>query len=187
MEIEELLDKHRKHYIKNFAEAIQEYPGVKEVLFDQKTEEPNELYRLYRFDSIERKVDDNFKVIEFNHDTFLDHPTIHFDLNNVKIELNPIMWNGVEIEIENFNGKMDEVHDWIKKWIDIDSLKENKTNNPLLGVIHNFQRPQNLDKFTNFAIDLGSAETEALTELLQIITQKNPTKIRIHSEWFTSE
>ena len=182
MKLIKILEQHRAHYIKHFFECSKSCDGSNEVLLDQKSDDPVELYRLYRFDCLEKKEDGNYKIIEYNNDSHLCHPEISFTLNSMEIELNPIYWNGIEIDVFGFNEKWEKVHGWIIKWIDSNDKKEIEPIGSMSGLIHNFQRPEITTEKIQLAIDFGTANTIAMTELLNILQENNTYKIRIHSD-----
>ena len=61
MKLTEILEQHRTQYIKHFIECAKSCDGSNEVLLDQKSDDPFELYRLYRFDCLKKKKMDLIK------------------------------------------------------------------------------------------------------------------------------
>ena len=187
MEIRELLEQHRSHYIKYFLEVSKDCNGDCEVLVDQKNDEPDELYRLYRMDCIEKNEDGTFNIIEYNNDAFLNHSPISFSGNDVNIEICPIFWNGVEIGITGFDGEFTEVTSWARKWIDIEDSNSRETPEGFTGAIHNFYKPETHEEKIYLSIDFGTAGIVAITELIDILLENNVKNIRIHSDTLLSD
>ena len=180
MELTEILEQHRSHYLKHFIEMSKKCNGS-EILVDQKNDEEIELFRLYRFDCIERNEDDSFKILEYNHESFLNHPTISFKIYGVDIELNPIYWNGVEIDVYEFNEKWEEIHIWALKWIGVEDEKDFNSIGELSGFLHNYQKPDISEGKVTLAIDFGTSDVLSILELIEILADNEATKINIHS------
>ena len=180
MEITELLQRQRKVYVDFFQEQISNCKGSSELLLESKIEEPEEYYRLYRFDCIKRKEAD-FEIIEFNNDAYINHKPIYYHFDELQIEINPFFWNGCEIDLYGEIANWGIFIEWVKEWIEDDSDKGHE-NGSLSYKIHNFQKPRiELDKIV-LAIDLGTVATDALIQLIRIIEHSGIKKMRIHSD-----
>ncbi|MEZ4857883.1 MAG: hypothetical protein R2781_03660 [Flavobacteriaceae bacterium] len=158
--------------------------GASELLLEMKNDESEELFRLYRYDLVTKK-EDGHGITEFNTDGFLNHQDISYTVGNKTIILSPIVWNGVEISInDSFNG-FDMVKKWAFKWLDINGDKEADSNN-LQGVIHSMTKPESENNWTTFSIDFGSSPVETVMELLDIlVNDPKTTIIKLESTWMT--
>ena len=187
MELKTILTKHREYYLNHFKKIRdQSESGVNEFLLEIKNDEPEELYRLYRYDLVIKKEDD-FSRVEYNSDGFQNHSEIEFDINSKKIILRPIVWNGIEVSIDLIDFKFDGVEEWAFKWLDIEDKKEiNKDK--FQEVIHNITKPAIEDNWLTFCIDFGTSNIEAAEELIEIILkQENVKEIIFESKWMTGE
>ena len=181
MDFIELLEKQRTLYINYLTESFDTCEGATEILLDQNIDEPEKLYRLYRVDCLKKDEEGNFSILEYNNDTYMDHAPISFKTNGTDIELNPIYWNGVEMEVSGFRGDWGEVEAWVHKWIDPEDIGDMKSDDLLSGLIHNFRRPNINGDVTTLAIDFGTAEVTAMTSLIEVLSQNGTSSIRIHS------
>ena len=77
MKITEILEKQRKIHVDFFKDQSAKCNGSSELLLESKTEEEEEYYRLYRFDCVE-KEEEEFKIIEFNNDSYINHNPINY-------------------------------------------------------------------------------------------------------------
>lgn len=185
MELTELLNKHREYYLSHFIDLLnQSEDGATELLIELKNDEPEELFRLYRYDLVTEKKDGH-GITEFNTDGFLNHQDIEFTVENKTIIHSPIVWNGVEISIDDSSNGFENVKRWAYKWLDIANAKSPGSNN-LQGVIHSITKPEKLNNWTTFSIDFGSSPIESVIELLEIlINDPNITAIKLESTWMT--
>lgn len=179
MEFSELVQMHRNQYVSKLEEFYDCADGAKEVLVQRGSSQESELYSLYRFDILSKNEDGSFNVQEFNNDSYLDHPTFAFNHAGLEIQIDPVYWNGVELDIVDFNGEMNDIHKWLELWL----VDEDETlkNGDLSGNIHSFIEPSVYDESISFSIDFGTASIDALLQLLEILKSNNATFVRIHS------
>jgi hypothetical protein len=171
MEIKELLERHREYYLNHFGQALtkeKEKPGAAELLIElnKQGDEPNEVYRMYRFDFM-RKENGAPKPVEFNLDGHLIHETVEYDIGEQKILVNPLVWNGTELILDIELKDWTDYEDWARKWLDLNDENEIDQNG-YSGVIHNISPPEPIQQGTGVSIDLGTAPVDALTELIEI-------------------
>ncbi len=179
MKFTEVLEKQRKIYVDFLEEQISKCGGSSELLLESHNDEPEEYYRIYRFDCV-KNIEEECKIFEYNHDTYVNHAVINYNVNELHVELNPFFWNGCEIEIQGDIKNWNIILDWIKEWIDED--EDDRIQNGFLSYkIHNFQRPLILENTVHLAIDLGSAKVDALIGLINIFEELGIKKVKIHS------
>jgi uncharacterized protein YtpQ (UPF0354 family) len=182
MELKEILENQRIHYINKLTLELKNKPeAVCELLVDLDKKYSEKLFRMWRFDCVEHVGDKNFTPTEFNSDTYFNHIPLKGQFNNIQVELNPFFWNGCEFLLSKEPSTWTPFHDWIKKWIDIDNTKEFEKS-LLKNVIHNVTQPKSIDKKIFFAIDFGSASINSFLELLEIFQQMNIYEVTIGSE-----
>jgi len=144
-----------------------------------------EFYRLTRLDILQKNEDGEFRVLEFNNDTYLNHQTVSFEIQNSVVLVSPVYWNGVEIETKGFNGDMNNIYKWIEKWLDIKD--EFSTEKTLSGRIHSFMRPEIKNNAYQFSIDFGTSSSKAISEFINILIQQGAKSIAIHSQSMLSD
>ena len=181
MRLEELLSKHREVYIKFFQNQKIVCRGASEALLEMKNDDSEEIYRLYRFDCLERNEDDSFKIIDFNNDIYLNHESITFEFGELKIEINPFFWNGCEIYFVSNNYLFSDYIEWAKKWIDIDDSNPKDSIKELAGLIHNVQPPELRNGEYCLAIDFGTSGTNSFIELLEVLRTMGIKNVRVES------
>lgn len=175
--LENLITQHQVHYIEFFEKASKNCTGALEVLLDPKNSDKEEIYRLHRFDCLERNEKGEFSIIEYNQETFINHDKSVFNINHMEIEFEPILWNGVEIDIFGFNN-IDILKKWISKWLDIEDSRKISSNN-FSGLIHNIQPPKISSEKISLAIDFGTSNSDAMIELIEILSKNGTKKIRL--------
>lgn len=187
MKIDELLEAHRNYYTKKLSRFVKSSTdGATELLLEIKNDEPEELFRLYRYDLV-TKQNGEHKITEFNADGFLNHDLIEFHVHGKQIQVSPIAWNGVELSINNEAFNFEPVINWALRWLDLEDINET-TEDGLNGTIHNVTRPQEKDGWLTTSIDFGSVSVSAAIELLEIILEDSETTcIKLESTWMTEE
>lgn len=187
MEITELLNKHRDYYLNHFIHLLsQSEDGASELLLEIKNDESEELWRLYRYDLV-TKNDDGHGITEFNTDGFLNHQDVSYSVGDKTIILSPIVWNGVEVSIDGSFEVNEKVKEWAYRWLDIKDKNLPDSNN-LQGVIHSITKPETINNWTTYSIDLGSSPVESIMELLEVlINDPKTTIIKLESTWMTNK
>lgn len=185
MKLIELLSKHRNYYLNRFVDLLNKSEiGALELLLEMKNDEPEELFRLYRYDLVTQKTD-GYGITEFNTDGFLEHQDINFSVENKTIVLSSIVWNGVEVSVNSSLNKPENIKKWAYEWLDIEDEKTPDLNN-LRGVIHSITKPEIENGYTKFSIDFGSAPVECAMELIDILANEPKiTEIKFESTWMT--
>lgn len=185
MKLKELLDKHRTYYLENFKKLLnQSEEGVSELLIENKSEEPDVLFRLYRYDLV-TKTETGHKIVEFNTDGFLNHSKIEYELYEKIIDFHPIVWNGVDFTIEQIGMDFQYISDWAYKWLDIND-EFPIDSDKLQGVVHNISKPVVLEDELTFSVDFGTSPIESTMELIEIILKNNSVKrLKLESTWMT--
>jgi hypothetical protein len=149
-------------------------------------DETEELYRLYRFDCLGDK-NGEFEIIEFNHDTYIVHPQINFEVGNLKVQLSPFFWNGCEIHYQEEIKTYSPLIEWGKKWIDIDDEKTATEKQGSGNVIHNVQPPSKDLNGYMITIDFGTASINSIIELFTVFKDMGIHEIEINSNSMTNE
>ncbi len=174
MKLKELLNKHRDYYLNQFIDLLNKSEdGASELLLEMKNDEPEELFRLYRYDLVTQKTDE-YGITEFSTDGFLKHQDINFSVENKTIILSSIVWNGVEVSVNDPLNESENIKKWAYKWLDIEDEKTPDLNN-LQGVIHSITKPEIENGYTKFSIDFGSAPVECAMELINILVNEPST------------
>ncbi len=180
MKITDIFEKQRKIYIDFFKEEAAKCQGQLELLLDPKTEESEEYYRLYRFDCVEKEGEE-FKIIEFNNDSYINYNLLNYTFREMEIELLPFFWNACELEIHQEIEDWTNLIAWIKDWME-EEEEEVDENKDLSFKIHNCRRPIIAEGKSLLAIDFGTAGIDCLIELIRILDGFGVKKVKIHSK-----
>lgn len=169
MNLIQLLDLHRAHYIDHFVESLVKMgDGPTEVMLELDNKAPDELHRMYRVDYL-RKHGEGYRIVEFSIDAPFQHDVYTERRGEVIIEVKPFMWNHCVVEVLTERYDRAAVIAWGTHWIDEEDLRP-KDEDGLQGVIHNISPAgYPLGKLT-FYVDFGTAPVKAVTELIQVLT-----------------
>lgn len=183
MDVEQLLDSIRNHYLDAYRVEIKSYkekfsPGGPEVLLE--TDGDREyVYRLYRIDLASGATEPP-NLSEVNLDTYLNFETLKYSLNGMEIQLSPMHWNGVEFDISPSLKNDMSLQQWALKWLDPE-----ETASPddfgLGNYIHSITQPQTTELEQTFSVDFGSSESKAFFQLLEILAKEGTEFVSIHS------
>jgi len=182
MELTEIVTKHQKQYFDFFSKASKACEGAKEILVDRKNDDPEEIYRLYRFDCINKNNNSGYEIIEYNNDSYLNHAPITFLLHELKVIINPFFWNGAEIEVWGMDKDMHSIIKWAEKWIDVNDTKSIPKNGIFSGLIHSILRPEISRDKVILSIDFGTSEITSFMQLMDILESNGANKVVIHSK-----
>ena len=92
---------------------------------------------------------------------------IHLDWGGLKVLLNPFQWQMCPILVEAAGTErmIGTIQDWFLRWFDRHEAEEGG----LKGVVHYLSSPEISGEEVTFFVDLGSAPTEALQDLLNSV------------------
>ncbi len=169
MNLKELLDLHRAHYLDHFIAGARKFPdGVTEMLMELDFPAPDEIYRHYRIDMATQHRE-QFKFAEFT----LDKPFLHAPFveqrGSAVVEVQPFPWNKCVVEVLTDRIDRGAVIAWATHWIDVEDLRPHDADG-LLGVIHNITPPSYPGGKLTYVVDFGTAPVQAVLELIQVLT-----------------
>lgn len=191
MTLNDLLSKERNQYIATFQLAYDQHKTTKsaiELMIQTKTDENRnlpELYQICRYDLIDIDAKGKYALTEFNldKDSVLKFDEQIYEINGVKIIINPFVWNGCEFTIEK---KPNITFDnWAKKWMDIDDKKKPGADG-FQNVIHSVTIPEEENGKWTISIDFWSSPIEAFIDLMTIFSGQGINKVEVHSKTFTN-
>lgn len=182
-----LFEKAYTSYIKAFhqtckkieTEYSQQYSA--EILFFDSSWSKH-IRNLSRFD-LAVKDNDNLEFIEVSLNNLKTVKT-EIELNkNLHVVVSPFVWNGVEITCSTFDPSCVSFSNWFLKWMDPEDKKE-KDSFGLHGIIHSLSVEQSPepDK-SKLNVDFGSAPTDSLIELLNLLHLQGNEKLYLDSKW----
>lgn len=175
MDFIELINGQRECYLKQLTEFYRERSGAKEILLELDSDEQEKVFRLYRLDYYEEG-----KPTELSPDRYLNYPMTLFKMGNLEIEMNPFYWHGCDFSFEKEIENIDWLKLWTATWIDI--VDTNSINaQGFSEVIHNVTRPRKNGSEWEFAVDFGTATSDAFIELLKRFDEKGIMRVRIGS------
>jgi hypothetical protein len=154
MNLKELLDLHRAHYIDHFVQGLQKLDGgPSEILLDLDNKAPDELHRMYRVDGL--KLDgEGYRMVEFNLSVPFQHAPFTEQRGEVTVEVHPFVWNACIVEV--LTDRIDRVR--------------SKDADGLQGVIHNISPASYPQGKLTYWVDFGTAPVQALLELIKVLT-----------------
>ncbi len=184
MTINELLTEHRNYYVNQFLDFQRKSDGGStELLIEVNNDEPDEIFRLYRYDLVQDENGDP-KISEFNIDGFLNHEEIQFNTQGKKLLISPIVWNGVEVLIGNTSFNFKPIIEWAYIWLD-ENEDVQQTNEGLTGNLHSITKPEIEFGWLSTSIDFGTAPISALIEL--ILSDNSTICVKLQSKWMTEK
>lgn len=183
MSISELVNAISDHYICGFRDAIykqkEKFQLATEVLL-KFNNDSEELYSLNRVDML-IKNEEKYNIAIFENNTYIQFEPIKFQSKTVNFILNPCYWNFVEFKITgNFEHILPEFINWSNKWLDPTDATLNKQKE-FTNLIHRIERPKYNDSFWYFAIDFGTSNYDAFSELLDILSSDKIKSVDIGS------
>ncbi len=181
MKFQEILERQRNVYLRQLAGFYaSRTSGAKELLLELKLGASESVFNLYRIDYAETTADSQTKLEELSPDTYIDHKITTFETEKLKIELHPFYWHGCKVTVANSGLLTNQLVRWAEKWIDINEI--NSTNvDGLSNVIHSVSILQSENEQLEISIDLGSAEINALMELILLAEQIGAETVTISS------
>ena len=163
MEIAELFDIHRQHYVKLFKNFVKENAaGQFEVLLETEDE-----FSFCRVDAV-NKIQGEDTPVELEISEFLDHELIETSFNEKRLLIDPFLWNDCEFLIDAQPSSWEDILEWTKKWMDIISIKK-PNEEGITSVIHSISSPIQKEEWISFSIDFGTADSESMLELISIL------------------
>jgi hypothetical protein len=183
MELEDILEAVRGHYLTAYREAIASYrqrfsPGGPEVLLEISRETP-EAYRYYRMDLASGAVEPP-DFTEVNPGTHLEFTPVAFKRLGLVISVSPLVWNGVEVRVEPPLSNDASLQSWALRWLDLEERAQAGSDG-LGAYLHSITVPASDGNATTFSIDFGSAPTASLLELLGLLREAGATSVELHS------
>jgi hypothetical protein len=144
-----------------------------------------EIFQLNRNDLLLTNIEGKYDMTEFNleKDSVLSFDKQIYNINGMEVVFYPFVWNGCQLTLDKKPGI--QYQKWATRWIDINDKKQ-KDSTGVQNVIHNITFPSEDGGKWQTSIDLGTAPTEALKELLSILSRQGIKKIEVHSKTFTN-
>ena len=162
----------RAHYMLRFERAVEEVRATMstvtaEIMLELPREnEPELLYRIMRADII-GTTPDGPQITEVNVDV-IEPPSAGLEGFGIPIALRPAVWNGLEFVVDGEPPADDVLLRWIAEWVDVDDQRY-VASETFQGVIHNVLRPRTIASGYWTSVDFGSAPTEAVMQLIDIM------------------
>ena len=188
--LDELLIKERSQYLATYKMGIAQSGTTKQateillkITSNQNRDEP-ELYQHNRYDLVIVDSQGKFDLHEFNlnKDSVIQFNTQTYNIDGMKVVIDPFVWNGCEFTIEEKPNFIFE--SWAKKWIDFEDTKE-VPKDSFSNVIHSVTYPTEENGKWMISIDFGTAPIEAFKELLTTFSRQGIRYVEVHSNIFT--
>lgn len=183
-EAERFIGRIREHYLVGFCKEIATYNKTfnqtsSETLIElDRQEYVPAIYHLHRVD-ISSNSNSYTDFTEFkSQDNIYFRPT-KLSLNNqMKISLEPFVWNEVDFECSAFDINAPLLQKWAFYW-----LHDHKRRNDygLTGCVHGLTFPNAEAGYCHFKVDFGSADVQSFGELLQVLQHLGVRRTRVYS------
>jgi hypothetical protein len=186
MNLTELLDSIRDHYLERLTAAIDEKvdAGVTvatEVALRDETGAPkgDGVFDLpMRVDLAVLTGGTVSDSITVDTETMLSFDEVVFDWDGLGVTLSPFQWNWCEVLAEGTftEASVEPLIDWFHEWF-VDG--EDGDGTELLGAVHYMSDPQLTASQISFVIDLGTAPVDAFEELLDAVAATGATSVNL--------
>ena len=118
--------------------------------------------------------------IQVDSQSQLDFAPIHFSIAETAVELAPFIWDWLSLEVSGLaqDQAAQVLIDWFNQWFDGED--ENPVNDAgLQEVIHFMSDPEATADGFKLTIDLGSAPSEAVEDLLFALSDAGAAKVQL--------
>jgi hypothetical protein len=186
MNLTELLDSIRDHYLDRLTKAISEKIDsgatvATEVALRDETGVPkgDGVFDLpMRVDLADNTAGVVTESITIDTETMLSFDEVVFDWEGLGVTLSPFQWNWCEVLAEgNFtDASVEPLIDWFHEWF-VDS--EDGDGTELLGAVHYMSDPQLTATQISFVVDLGTAPADVFEELLDAVAATGAMSVNI--------
>lgn len=183
-DVQRFIGRIRNHYLMGLCKEIATYNKTfhqtrSEILVElDKVEYQPAVYHIHRVD-ISSNSNSYTDFTEFKSaDNIYFRPT-KLSLNNqMKISLEPFVWNEVDLECSLFDVGAPLLQKWASYW-----LHDHKRRNDfgLTDCVHGLTFPQQEGGYCHFKVDFGSADVQSFVELLQVLQRLGVRRTRVYS------
>ena len=183
MTITELLAAIRQPYVQMLAEAAKAQEAYVEPVYRTSDGAPatEGLWDLpCRADVIAAAGENAGESIQVNSQSQLDFAPIHFSIADTAVALSPFIWDWLPLEVSGLpqDQATQVLTDWFNQWFDGED--ENPVNEAgLQEVIHFMSDPEPTADGFKLTIDLGSAPSEAVEDLLFALSDAGSAKVQL--------
>lgn len=184
-DIQRFIGRIRDHYLVGLCKEIAVYnqtfnKTLSETLIQLEGLEPlPPVFHLHRVD-MSSNSQSYTDFTEFKPDENIYFRPTKLSLNNqMKIALEPFVWNEVDIECTTFDTQATLLQKWAHYW-----LHDHKRRNEygLTGCAHGLTYPQKLGDVCYFTVDFGSADVHCFVELMQVLHRLGVRRARVYSK-----
>jgi hypothetical protein len=178
MDFIQILEQQRETYInqlKAYYETKNE--GAKELLIKVNQGDEPIFFDLIRIDHA-TNIDNIFSPEDLNPQYLINHATVRFNYGNLDIELSPFFWDNCKLIINSSQFDLNKLISWAENWIDAED-QSIINQEGLYGVIHKISNIYKEGNIIEFMVDLGTAPTESLIELIKILEATNIRNLKI--------
>jgi hypothetical protein len=184
--IQHFIGRIRNHYLTGLCREIAVYhqtfnQSLSEALIELEGLDPlPQVFHLHRVDmSSNSSTHTDFTEFK-SQDSIYFRPT-KLSLNNeMKISLEPFMWNEVDIECTAFDSFAPLLQKWAHYWLHDYQHRDNEYG--LTGCAHGLSFPRRTGDICHFTVDFGSADVRCFVELMQILHHLGVRRARIYSK-----
>ncbi len=142
--------------------------AVSEVLVELNTPEIPRPYRLMRPDILYKQGAEP-KILRVEKAEVLSFEPLDISLAcGVPMKMHPFQWDKLELRLHGDVNDWLPFEEWVCKWLDVEDVKSSPDMD-FAGLIHQVSQPVKDDGVWTLCIDMGSADLEALNELLGVL------------------
>jgi hypothetical protein len=177
----------RNHYVKGFKASYEQWCKHKQnVCAAELLVRPNSMsvpdpYALVRLDMV-ANLNSKFEASRHEQDRPLQSfPRKSFAVSpSLRLNLSPFVWNRVEFRSVVAPRDIAPLTKWANKWIDVADTKPTEMGQ-FIEVIHSVVYPSLNSGTWQFMVDFGTAQPEALSELLLVLERMGLREVHVGS------
>ena len=185
MSIVTIIEAERNRYASYFDAAFENVragnaQSVRELLISINNEALPYPYRYLRVDAVEKRADGTDQAYEFWLDPAEDADARGFQLGPVAIEIYPFTWCATQVAFDRAPDT-DKLEAFLTAWLDTNDEKASGGVSPA-NAVHSVSPVESNGELSYLTIDFGTAPSDALLDLIDLIGNEGADRIIIVSQ-----
>ncbi|WP_061286732.1 hypothetical protein [Herbaspirillum chlorophenolicum] len=185
MTIQAIFARERERYVDHLIEAKTKLepesgPVVGELLLSINNENIPYPYRYVRVDVMCRSKDGSPQPCQVTLPIDPAFEARGFKFEEITVEIYPFTWDSIQIVVDQPIPNISQLEEWIERWLDVEDKNDPGPSNTSQA-IHSFSQVENLNGWWFLTGDFGSAPTDALMEIIELIAGQGVTRVVLKS------